>query len=491
MNAFAQGSAGIALVMAFALLPLRQLTAASILLAVQSVAVAAVVAIAGHPLLAVPPVLLAGLVWRMRTVTAAPLITEPVRSVKLAVVGAVVLAVLCQSSSVPGVPLALFLLSMLLATIQENPLMRLVALVGMQNGIALAGCLMLTPPLLPLACLLLPLPFAASLAMKRRVLPRPPWIRWAWTRWIPLALAVSMFAVTLTAPLDAYASVFAPLITLAGVLRFWSTRTRRASVRQVALVLQLGFTVLAICATAPVTAWLAMAAAVFAALSPLLARRRDTAVLALSGAGLALFGLLTLPLSLVGYFSLFVGYAMIAACVPALGAPLVILLLRQTSLIALPDAVATLLLCLAVSTLLACSILLIISAGKNPRRWLHATQLAFAVLPLGLERADSRFATLVLLVLLILANAAVPAVACADVVLFPGLALVILDIARHEPWLLAALAIGTAPMLLAFGVPKALPPPGTMLPLVLALLFGFLTPESLVHWLQALTALRP
>lgn len=491
MNALAQGSAGVALVMAFALLSVRRIETALILLAVQCGTVAIAAAVAGHPGMAIPPPLLAGLVWRMRTNNAEPLTAKSMGSVRLAMIAAVALAVLCQSSSVPSVPLALFLISMLLATIQANPLLRLAALVGMQNGIALAGCMTLTPPLLPLACLLLPLPFAASLATRRLALPTPSWIRWPWVRWSALALAVAMFVATLTVPLNAHASVFAPLIALAGVLRAWSTRTRHTLVRQAATVLQLGFTLLAICATAPVIAWLAIASAVFAALYPTLPRRKETAVLALSAAGLALFGLLTLPFSLVGYFSLFVGYAVIAACIPALGVPLVILLLRQTSLVALPDAAATLLIELAVAALLTSSILLMASAGKNPLRWLQASHIAFAVLPLGVGRADSRFATLVLLVLLILTDAAVPAVVCADAVLFPGLALVVLDIAEHDPWLLAALAIGTVPMLSAFGIPKALPPLSSMIPLVLALLFGFFAPDSLVRWLQALTAVRP
>ncbi len=481
--------------MAFALLPARQITAVSILVAVQSGAVAIVAAVAGYPALAIPPLLLAGLVWRMRT-KAEPLTTKPAGGARLAVIGSAVLAMLCQSASVPSAPLAVFLISMLLATIQVNPLMRLAALVGMQNGIALAGCMTLAPPVLPLACLLLPLPFAASLATKRRALSAPSWaksawIRRPWTRWVALVLAAAMFVATLTVPLSAHASVFAPLIALAGVLHAWSTRTRHTLARQAAAVMQLGFTLLAICATAPVTAWLAIAAAVFVALCPTLPRRRGTAILALSAAGLALFGLLTLPFPLVGYFSLFVGYAVIAACIPALGVPLVILLLRQTSLVALPDAAATLLLGLAVAALLGSSSLLMISASKNLLGWRHASHIALAVLPLGLGRADSRFATLVLLVLLILADAAIPAVACADVVLFPGLALVVLDVARHDPWLLAALAIGAVPMLSAFGIPKALPSPSSMIPLVLALLFGFFAPDSLVHWLQALAAVRP
>lgn len=471
--------------MAFALLPVRQVAAVPILLTVQSVAVAIAAGLTEHPAMAIPPVLLTGLVWRMRTIVAAPRMANSIRGVKSAIIGAVVLAILCQSSSVPGVPLAIVLISMLLATIQGNPLVRLAALVGMQNGIALAGCMMLTPPLLPFACLLLPLPFAASLTMKRRALPARPW-----TRWIGLVLAVSMFIATLTVPLNAYASVFAPLIAFAGVLRAWSTRARHTPVRQTATVLQLGFTLLAICATTPIAVWLAIVAAIFAALYPTLARRRDTAVLAVSAAGLALFGLLTLPLSLVSYFSLFVGYAVIAACVPALGVPLVILLLRQTSLVALPNAAATLLLSLAVAALLTCSILVMTSARKNPLKWLDVNHIASAVLPLGLGRGDSRFATLVLIVLLILTDAAVPAVICAEAVLFPGLALVVLDIAKHDPWLLPALAVGTIPMLSAFGIPKALPPPSSMIPIVLALLFGFCAPDSLVHWLQALTAIR-
>ena len=178
------------MVMAFALLPARQITAVSILLAFQSGAVAIAAAIAGYPTMALPPLLLAGLLWRMRTSKPEPLTTKPIGSVRLAIIGAVVLAALCQSSSIPSAPLAVLLISMLLATVQVNPLMRLTALVGMQNGIALAGCMTLMPPLLPLACLLLPLPFAASLAMERHAFPfhhgpsghGSGGLRWFWQR---------------------------------------------------------------------------------------------------------------------------------------------------------------------------------------------------------------------------------------------------------------------------------------------------------------------
>ncbi len=60
MTALAQGTAGVALVMGFALLCVQQISAASILLAVQSAAAAVAAVVLRQPLLAIPPVLLAG-----------------------------------------------------------------------------------------------------------------------------------------------------------------------------------------------------------------------------------------------------------------------------------------------------------------------------------------------------------------------------------------------------------------------------------------------
>jgi hypothetical protein len=55
MTALGQGMAGLALVMGFALLSIRQISAAAILLCVQSAAVAVAAIVARQPLMALPP----------------------------------------------------------------------------------------------------------------------------------------------------------------------------------------------------------------------------------------------------------------------------------------------------------------------------------------------------------------------------------------------------------------------------------------------------
>src|ERR1700710_1409998 len=175
MTAFAQGSAGVALVMCFALLRTGQVSAAAILLAVQSVAVAATAVILHQPLMANPPLVLSAGFWLLRRET--PIFrgnTVPIGGAKLGIAVGAVLAILCQSQAGLALPSAIVLLSILLATTRSHPLMQIAALVAAQNGLALAGCLMLQPALLsaasfpaalmlPIACLVLPLPLAIGL----------------------------------------------------------------------------------------------------------------------------------------------------------------------------------------------------------------------------------------------------------------------------------------------------------------------------------------
>ncbi len=165
MTALAQGSAGLALVMGFGLLVTGQFTAAAILLAAQSGA-GAVTAVALHqPLMAIAPAVLAGGVWLARHETADPR-TTPVGGVKRGIGVGAVLAILCQSLGSLSSPTAIVLLAILLAATRRHALMQVMALVAMQNGLALAGSLTgpatLLPAafLFPIACLVLPLPLA-------------------------------------------------------------------------------------------------------------------------------------------------------------------------------------------------------------------------------------------------------------------------------------------------------------------------------------------
>jgi hypothetical protein len=59
MTALAQGTAGLALVMASALLCIRQIRPAAMLLAIQSAAVAVAALVLQQPVMAIPPLLLA------------------------------------------------------------------------------------------------------------------------------------------------------------------------------------------------------------------------------------------------------------------------------------------------------------------------------------------------------------------------------------------------------------------------------------------------
>ena len=554
MTALAQGCAGLALVMGFALLVTRQVTAAAILLAVQSGAVAVTAVVLQQPLMAIPPVVLGGGIWLVRHETPDPR-TTPAGGAKLGIGVAAALAILCQSLGVLALPSAIVLLSILLAATRSHPLMQVAALVAAQNGLALAGCLVgpssILPEarLFPIACLVLPLPLAAGLlvpAIPLAAWPFPNWMRgsaWTfrsadasktvgdrtkpghgagrvfvsrvpWRGWIDLGLALTLFAATLIVPLDPLASVFGPLLGLDGVVRAWVRRNRLAlnAVRRGSALAQTGFTVLAVCAPDLTIAWLAVLAAMAMALLPTLSRRWGGAVLASLAAGLALFGLLLVSetTSLLGWFSLFAGFATIAAVVPELAVVLVILILRLANRAPWPPGVEALGIGIAVIALLACAILL-----TNPGRSHRATlltlgQASIATLTICLGQPEGRFAALVLLILLILSRSAArvtdgPAATLAIAGLggvpplgvFPGLVLIALAISAKNPWLLLPLGGALIPIVLA-SVPARFPnfsswkaiPSIAWLPLVLAMLAGYFAPDGLVHWWRILTAGR-
>ena len=173
-----------------------------------------------------------------------------------------VLAILCQSQAGLALPLAIVLLSILLAATRPHPLMQVIALVSAQNGVALAGCLAEpeTFPaslLLAAVCLVLPLPLAADLLMpsipslpNRHMLSlaRVRLTNAAWLQRADLGIALAIFAASLLVPLDSLASVFAPLLGLDGVLRSCVRRKRQAlaPLRRATALAQTGFIVLAV-----------------------------------------------------------------------------------------------------------------------------------------------------------------------------------------------------------------------------------------------------
>ena len=130
--------------MSFALLRIRQIRSAASLFAVQAMA-SAISAISLHqPLMTLPPLLLAACLWLApgRIAMLEPG-TAPIGGAKISILAGAVLAVLCQSQGALGLPLAVILLSALLAATRRHSLMHVVALMAMQNGLGLAACLIM------------------------------------------------------------------------------------------------------------------------------------------------------------------------------------------------------------------------------------------------------------------------------------------------------------------------------------------------------------
>jgi hypothetical protein len=509
MTALGQGMAGLALVMAFALLCTRQISAAAILLAIQSAAAAVSAVAMQQPLGAIPPVLLAFAVcYIAKNLAALEPRTAPPGGTKLGVAAAVGLAVLCQSQPGVALPLGVILLSILLAATRRHRLIHIMALVGLQNGIIFTA----TPStlLLPLACLALPLPLAAGLLVPHRERRRPA----HGSHGIDLALALAILLATLLVPLDPTASMFAPLLGLDGVLRSWA-RTKRQALslvqRGLALLTSL-FAVLAVCSANPIMAWLALLACIATSLSPTLTRRRDEALLCVLGAGVALFGLTLFDFALIDFagagpsllavFCVFVGFGAIGAVVPDLAPVLVILILRLANQAPWFLAAQALGISMSVIMLLTCAVLL---RGRPIVSLLQQAQASIAALAISLGEPDGRFAGLVLLVLLILSRSAAratggPASGLAIAGLggvpplgvFPGLVLVMLAVTRQSALLLLVVTVASVPIFLA-SLPRRLPSLSASigwLPMGLALLTGYLAPDGLVRWWHIMTAGR-
>ena len=543
MTALAQGAAGLALVMGFALLCIRQVGTAAILLAVQCVAVAVSASVLHQPLMAVPPLLLAAGVWfaAERAAVESGMVPElgmapefgtvqeagtvPVGGAKFGVGAAVVLAILCQSQGVLALPLTVVLLAILFAATRQHALMHVMALVGLQNGLVLGACLVGvgSAGLLPVACLLLPLPLLASLLVP--ALTQRQGRAAGWAGWVDVAVSLAMLGATLLVPLDSVGSVFAPLLGLDGVVRALQRRQRPAMslVGRGMALLSGGFLILAVCSPNPVVAWVAVLGAITSFRLPTLTRSWDDAVLAFIGAAVTLFGVLLLaagPLVL-GYFSLFAGSVMIAAVVPDLAVVLVILILRLGNQAAWPPAGEALCTGFALVGLGACAWLLATAPRCSRVTLLGLSQSSLAALAVGTGSADGRFAALVLLVLLILTRTAVrvadePVATLArgglggilPLGVFPGVVLVVLAVAGRAAWVLVPVGLAAVPVVLAGlprGVPRwpALPRFGVAggvrggvgvvplvggLALLLALWAGYAMPDAFVRWGHLVTA---
>jgi len=604
-TAFAQGGAGIALVTGLALLCVRQTSVAFILITVQSSAVA-VGAVAMHrPLLALPPLVLAAWLWFTREWTDHDA-TEPAGGPKLGVCAGAALAILSQSQGNLGLPLAATLLSVLLAATRTAPFMRTIALVALQNSVIMAVCIGLPndadlPLLLPLACVVLPLPLSAGLLIP--VVAAHAFRNRVWLGWTDLALSVAVLGATCLIPLDPIGSVLAPVLGLDGVLRAEARRKRHAGPQGLAptrftmagrglALLNSICVIAAVCAPAPLIAWFAILAAIAAALLPTLRRRGDQALLANAGAGIVLAGIVLQAAtpSTVAYLCLFAGFAMIVAVVPDLAAVAVAVLLRLAIQQDFPSAAGTLGVVLALLALFGCAALLIRGrrpAAANIGEWatpalageapgtslwtsgpltiftdppshlsaipngnlrisslipnqmalgsmarvprsaaepdsmvtltsdratlLLLSQASIATLAICIGSPEGRFAALILLMLLILSRSAarltrgpIATLAFAGLAgipplgVFPGLVLVVLAVAGHDPWLLPPLGLLAIPMMLA-GLPNRMPDLRSAsafrslfwIPLVLALVAGYGVPTGLAQWLHITTAGHP
>lgn len=594
----AQGSAGVALVIGFALLCVRHVGVAFALLAVQSAAAALGALAWRQPLFALPPAIFTGGIllasisrgsdwfgqrqaatddrfmpatrsghydlglsgarpasrvrnafWREHGGSSA---AAPVGGAKLGVAVGAALAILGQSQGLLALPLTIVLLSALLAATRSHATMRMVALVGLQNGLVLSACVVFQPqafPIgissmaLPVACLALPLPLLLGTLS--------PSMKWrgpfgaAWIGWLDLGASIVVLASALAVPLDLPMSIFAPLLGLDGVLRSCARRKRHhlTYARRGFALLSSTFIVAAACAPDLVLAWLGMLAALATALWPSLGRRPNNSALAFTGAGIALFGLLVLSGGpyLIGYFSLFAGLTAVVAAMPDLVVVATIMILRLANQGPWPEAAKATGTAIALAALLASALLLSstlpassewgkrVSAGSLPPTGAasagnyRVTLLALGQASIALlsicagqddgSQSDGRFAALVLLVLLTLTRSAIrvpnqPVATLATAGLggvppfgvFPGVALVVLALGNHAPWLLLPLGIAMVPILLAALPQRAAATPAASflsidaiksvgwIPLALAALIGYFMPDRFVHWWHVLTA---
>lgn len=516
MTPLAQALPALAMVIGFAMPGIRQVRLAAALLAIQSAATAVAAIAVRQPLLALPPLILAALVWVApgRVIAPQPS-TLPIGGIKPALVAGATLIVLSQSLGALALPLCVSMLGILLAATRRGSWMRVMALVQMQNGVVLAACITEgASPLLVMACcalplplpllLLLPLPLGIGLMARRRE-GRPGPDRWSVARdWLPyldLAASMAVLAATVLVPLSPLSSAFAPLLGLDAVFQSYARRNKTSLPPRTRILafFTAALVVAAACASQPIMVWLAVLAASGTHFARAPTRRPDDALLAFTGAGVLLFGLLTLgpPFAIVGYFCIFAGIVAVCAVVPDLAVPLIVLLLRLAIRTPWPAAVSGLGLAIALSALAVCAVGL---ARRRSIAALYLAQTSTAAIALCLGTPDGRFAALALLTLLILTRTATrvaPVTPLANAALaggpplgvFPGLVLVTLALAGQNPWLLLPVGAAFVPILLSIRPgPISVHPSLAWLPFGLALLAGYGAPDGLIRWWHMLTA---
>lgn len=491
-----QACAGLAMVMGVAMLCTRRTGAVWLCLLLQSAAAVAAALFAGAAVRAIPPIVTLAAIGALRHRVVMP---DDGQVRRAAVVAGLAFALLSQTAGETGVPLAVMLLAVLLAAVRRGGGMRLIALAGLQNGLVLTGLPAADSAVLPaLACGVFVLPAAAGFAGIRVWPGGRPWTARAGQA--EFIVCAALFAATVTQPVNTLASVFAPLIAFDGLERAWLARDRLAApvVRRGLSVVKLGCCVAAVCAAEPVLAWMAIAGAAAASILPLAGRRPEQSLLACLAAGLVLFGLLIPPdgPDAAGYLGLFGGAALLAAAIPDLAIPVLVLILRVTMQDPLPPDADALAIAVPVAALLTCAACLLLS-GRRDRTPVFLGQAAIAALAIATRQPDGRFAGVVLLILLSLVRTGtrvpgqtVAARALAGPGTVPGLVLAILALSSHAPWCLLPAGLGLVPIMLTAAATPVRAPPASLvwLPLILAVLFGWFAPEALIQWLASVTA---
>jgi hypothetical protein len=408
----------------------------------------------------------------------------------------------------------MLLLGALFAATRSQPFAQATALAVGQNAVLLLVCQSFEDTLLPVTWLLLLIPGIALLLFGVPRMGRAKLFdRYAvWMGWGRIAMSFAILLMTLVIPLDPFSVVFAPLFALDGVIRAWAERRRlaMAPLGHLMALTRLAAILAAVMTAEPVFAWAAITIAMATAVLPSRERRLLSVNLAFYGATFALFGVFALAIDhmAIAYLALIAGFTTIAATVPELAAPLVVLVLRLSNTPVWADAAAWICTMAAAVGLVACAALLWFLAETHRIALLHLAQAAVALLTVSLNDADGRYAAMMLLVLLTLTRAASrfgsdPAAIIARVGLtgmspigvFPGLVLVILALSGHGPWLLLPLGIALT-LIILNSFPARLPRfiareqilSPAWLPLALAVVVGFLTPASVAHWLHVVSA---
>ncbi|MFL5253927.1 MAG: hypothetical protein ACJ8AI_13725 [Rhodopila sp.] len=523
MTALAQGAAGVALVMTLALLGVRQVSAAMLLLCLQSLAVATEALAQQQPVIAGLTILVNGAaaVWMLRWHLPGFYGSAPqLGSTTLGILAGATLATLSQSQRLIAEPLAVVLLSILLAATRRHSLLHLVALVSLQNGLSLVAAAANASRLAALPCFLVAAPLGVALASDQLWRRKPP----AGKRlsdmvgWAQVVTTVVFLSASLFAPLDPVGTLFVPLLAAWGLTCAWASRIRRRPLAdRVVDLFGLGAALFAVGTSSLVGGTFALSLAVAALIMPTARRRLDALVLASCGTGLALFGVLALSVdgSVVPVGSFLIGITAIGAVAPSLGPVCSVILLRLSLQGPWPPEAAAILAGLAFIGLTSCALGLLVLPPRQRIALLRLSLLLLVAVALSLDTSQGRFVAITLLILTILSDAAVrlscaatgsgvaPVAAVAGLAglppvgTFTGIASLVRETAATTPWMLlpvvlaliAMTRVGLPPCLPSIG--RLRPPSPAWVPLGLALAFGYAPPVGLVAWLRAITMSGP